>query len=511
MLRCLTGIPHLASHPRTAPIARASTDSLLRARPEPASAAAPATPPVADAVLAGLLAAAVYLDAAPRILYGPDAFTFFQMAQQGDAVHWMHVLYLPILRAAMRVTEPLGIEPFRVLAGASAVATGLGLALLHRAAARLGATRKQALALVLLVATTPAVAFFAVLLEVQGVFFGAVAIAWFAVAAFVRSPRAGQVALIGLATGLAALVHASGHLLPVVAAAFGLASIDLRTLGVTRLVAFGAIGAAAHVALPAAAQLAGFDVLGSTSNSASFVAGSTQGAGGLTHFAAILRNEWLLSFAPLCLAVYAAVRVRSLRLLLAAIHIPFAVYLFVAWALLGYTFGVHGIEHGAYFLPLAFPLAWLTVRSVPLAVVLVLAALGAASSWAHVNHESGERTALYEPAAVVEALGSDAGLLVVQDAKEGELLALDAPRLALIPFDVIVGGSPRAFEEIVAQLALQIDDLHRQRRPVAFAASVYDRLLAIDDALPRWLTERYVVEPRRVRAFRCWAVLPKSR
>ncbi|MCC6783570.1 MAG: hypothetical protein IT457_12075 [Planctomycetes bacterium] len=499
------------SQPRTAPAARPSTDSLLRPRPELEPPSPPPRAPVVDAVVFGLIAAAIYVIAAPRILYGPDAFTFYQMAQQGGAVHWMHVLYLPVLRLAVRVTEPFGIEPFRALAGASAVATGLGLALLHRGAARLGATRAQAIALLVLVGTTPAVAFFAVLLEVQGVFFGAVCIAWLATTAFVAAPRARHVLAIGLATGLAALVHASGHVLPIAAAAFGLAMIDLRALGLARLVCFGVVGAAAHFALPAAAQLAGFDILGSTSNSAAFVSGSTQGAGGLEHFGVILRNEWLLSFAPSCLAVYAALRVPSLRRLLAAIHVPFAVYLFVAWALLGYTFGVHGIEHGAYFLPLAFPLAWLTVRSIPWPGVLALALLGAASSWAHVRHETGERAALYEPSAVIEALGSDAGLLVVQDAKDGELLALDAPRLALIPFDVIVGGAPRSFDEIVAQLAVQIDDLHRQGRPVAFASRVYDPLLAVDDALPRWLAQRYVVEPRRVRGFRCYAVVPKPR
>lgn len=467
-------------------------------------------PPLRDALALGLVAFVAYVVCAPRILYGPDAFTFFQMAQQGGAVHWMHVLYIPILRAAKIVTEPLGIEPLRAFAGASAFSTALGLIVLHRAAARFGATRAQAVGLVALIATTPAVAFFAVLLEVQGVFFGAACLPWLAVAWFVQRPTVQRVATIGLTTGFAALIHGSGHLLPVAVAAVGLPFVNLRAIGWQRLVGWAIVGAAAHFTVPVAVQVfTDLDVFRSASNSANFVSGSTRGAGGLAHLGAIVRSEWLYSFAPLCLAVYAAYRVRALRALLAAVHVPFLAYLFVAWALLGYTFGVHGIEHGAYFLPLAFPLAWLTVRALPLGAVLALAAAGAGIAYLHVDHEAGGRRTVFEPAAVVEALGSDHGLLVVQDAKEGELLALDAPKLGLVPFDVIVSGAPRSFEEIVAQLAVQIDDLHRQDRPVAFAASVYDPLLAIDDALPRWLNEHYRIEARQVREFRCYLVLRK--
>ena len=86
--------------------------------PSPAAALAPAR----DAIAIALCAVVVYSLCAPRILYGPDAFTFFQMAQQGHATHWMHLLYVPILRLARTLGAPLGIAPFHAFVGASSVA-----------------------------------------------------------------------------------------------------------------------------------------------------------------------------------------------------------------------------------------------------------------------------------------------------------------------------------------------------------------------------------------------------
>ncbi|MFO1055253.1 MAG: hypothetical protein U1F36_23790 [Planctomycetota bacterium] len=471
--------------------------------PSPAAALAPAR----DAIAIALCAVVVYSLCAPRILYGPDAFTFFQMAQQGHATHWMHLLYVPILRLARTLGAPLGIAPFHAFVGASSVSTALGVAFCHRAAARLGADRRRAALTALVVACTPAVAFFAVLLEVQGVFFGAVGLAWLAGASFARRPSTARVVGIGLASGLAAMIHGSGHMLPVCVACIALALADLRGIAFGRLVLWAALGALAHAAVPLTLALTtGLDPLTSVRNSANFVEGSAAGAGGLSHLGTILLDEWVYSFAPFCALIYLAARRRELRRMVLAIHVPLAAYLFVSWSLLGYTFGVHGIEHGAYFLPLAFPLAWATARALPVPVTLTACILSAAIGTWHVRHECDARPRQFESRAVVEALGSNRGLLVVRDAKEGELLSLDEPELALIPFDVIVGGSPRSFEDIVAGIGAQIDGLLVLGRPVAFAASVYEPLLDVHDRFPTWLEGRYRVELREVRGFRCYMV-----
>jgi hypothetical protein len=468
--------------------------------------------PRLDALAIAGAALTIYILIAPRILYGPDAFTFFQMAQQGNAVHWMHVLYVPILRLAGWIGAMLGVDPLGAFAGASAVCSAIGVFFCHRAAALLGSSRAEAALCAALVATTPGVVFFGAVLEVQGVFFGFAALAWWTGARFVQGVSTARVIGIGLATGTAALVHSSGQLLTVAVASIALSRLPRGVLTIPSVIRFGIAGSLAHLAPAATLHLvAEIDVFRSLSNSASFVSNSSTGAGGLEHLWAIFRTEWLFSFAPLCVLVYLALRRRELRATLLAMHVPFATYLFVSWALLGYTFGVHGIEHGAYFLPLAFPLAWLSVHALPrwAAILCVVAGLGIGVL--HLHHESGPRDLGFEPTAVVDALGSETGVLIVRSAKEGEALAIAKPSLALVPFDVLVGGAPRSFDEIVADLGAQLDGLHAAKRPVAFAASVYDPLLAVDDLLPRWLTEHYRVESRESRGFRCYHILPKLR
>ncbi|MGE0144050.1 MAG: hypothetical protein AB7T19_12265, partial [Planctomycetota bacterium] len=460
--------------------------------------------PRLDALAIAGATLAVYISIAPRILYGPDAFTFFQMAQQGNAVHWMHVLYVPILRLAGWLGGTLHVDPLAAFAGASAVGSAIGVFFCHRAAALLGSSRAQAALCAALVATTPGVVFFGAVLEVQGVFFGFAALAWWTGARFVRAASTARVIEIGLATGTAALVHSSGQLLTVAVASIALSRLPRGTLTLSKAIRFGVVGSLAHLAPAAILHLvAKIDVFQSLSNSANFVSNSSTGAGGLEHLWAIFRTEWLYSFAPLCVLVYFAARRRELRATLVAMHVPFATYLFVSWALLGYTFGVHGIEHGAYFLPLAFPLAWLSAHALPGWAAIACVVVGLAVGLAHLHHESGPRDSSFDPVAVVDALGSDQGVLIVRSAKEGEALAIAKPGLALVPFDVLVGGAPRSFDEIVADLGAQLDGLHAANRPVAFAASVYDPLLAVDDLLPRWLTERYRVESRASGDFRC--------
>lgn len=88
-----------------------------------------------------------------------------------------------------------------------------------------------------------------------------------------------------------------------------------------------------------------------------------------------LGNEWFLAFAPMSIVCVTGIFLERTRLMSLGLAISLIPYLTVSVAMLaGYN------EYGAYLLPLAFPVAWITMRCYSGHIVLVCAVLAAIAS-----------------------------------------------------------------------------------------------------------------------------------
>lgn len=400
----------------------------------------PGPPPLTDGLLIAACCGLAYGLLAPDLLWGSDSLTFLHSVASGGPPHTVHLLYVPIARLVAALGGQLGLDSFLSLRAASVVSTALGLLALHRAAALLGATRALAAAVTLTVAVTPAVAFFAMMVEIQGVFFGLASLAWLAAVRCRVRPSMPRVALLGAATGLAAMVHSSGNLLPLLLGVFLLLeSAELRRRWLPAAVA----GACGHVAVPVLLSLVGgLPVLFSLRKSFHFVnmaseLASDQG----TAAALVLLHEWLIPYAPLWLAAFMAWRAPGGMRRLLSLHALALVYLVMAWPLLSASWSGQVIEHGGYFLPLALPLAWLALGgSRPVAArALVLAPLGALIAAGLVWDEASRQSAPFPTEAAVEATAEADAVLLSHSSENVLGLMRRVPLLRVVRVDQITG------------------------------------------------------------------------
>ncbi len=452
------------------------------------------TAPFRDALALGLIALVLGVALAPHVLWGPDAAALFQMVQQGTEAHWMHLLYVPIARGVLHLGTAIGLAPLRAIAGASALGTAIGIVLFHRAAAKLGATRSEALATALLTGTAPAVVFFGVLLEIQGVFVGFAALAWLAAVSLARRPDAMHVALLGLATGFAAMAHSSAHLLPILLAAFVLTRIPRELLRPGRLAGWAAVGAVAHVT-PALVIAATTHLPAIENLRLSFgYANSPIIDGGLPPWH-VLTHDWLLAFAPIAVTSYAALRSAAWRRTLLWLQLPLVLYLIVSWRILSTTWTQQDTEHGAYLLPFVFPFAWFTVRGLGARVAPWLAPIAMIVAVATLHGELATPPPSADPAGVVAAVDDPRGVVIVADAATADGVLLMAPDMVALRLDQLL-QTPDSMVQDPARFDEQFAALQRAGRTVAFEEQVFAALDAGGLPLASHLRNTYRLERR---------------
>ena len=114
---------------------------------------------------------------------------------------------------------PFGVSPFVAGGVLSAVATAIGAGLTHAASRVLGLNRADALLVAALTACTPAVMFYASVVELHGVFYAFAALGALRASHLIATPTVANAVLLGLATALAYCFHSTGHLLPLLFAA----------------------------------------------------------------------------------------------------------------------------------------------------------------------------------------------------------------------------------------------------------------------------------------------------
>jgi hypothetical protein len=207
----------------------------------------------------------------------------------------------------------------------------------------------------------PALFYYATAAEIGGVAAGAAGFAWWAFARFVDRPTAVAGAWVGVCTGLAAGVHAFGHLLVPL---FALSALVLRAAPLAILCRSGAMLALCHALVAVlAAVVAGVGAKGQATDAWGHLLERWATLAPSTA-PRVVWTEWLLAYAPWsCLAFVGLRFERSRPMALVTlgglcIHLPLTILL------LG---SIGADEDGMYHLTLAVPAvatAWLLLSPV---------------------------------------------------------------------------------------------------------------------------------------------------
>jgi hypothetical protein len=314
--------------------------------------------PWRDTVAVGALTLALYVALGQRTLHGLDVHDFIDWLLVGKSTHHIHYLYMPVVSALHALLAPRGVLPHATLLLASQLGATLGVVALHRAGGRLGLSRGVAAGLALAAATAPGVLFFATVGEIHAVFFGAFGVAVWAWADLLARPRRAGAVLLGIATALSAAVHATGHLLvgllPLLAWGLG----GRTALGWRLLVWFVAAHAVATLVLDVSLRPHDVDV-----TDAGMVGFVIKSLGQLPlgpRLWPVFRDEWLWPLLPGSGLVFLALAAAAVRRLAFALLLAWSGYYALTVVLL-----LNQVEHGAYLLPFAWPLALLTLAWLP--------------------------------------------------------------------------------------------------------------------------------------------------
>lgn len=326
---------------------------------------------IAEPVGFAVAAAVLYLLTWQDALHGTDWRWFVLWLDEAGAVHPQHPGYLVAAHAARWLLAPFGPDTYGVLRVLSIVGGGVAVAGFHRGALELSGEPGVARALAAVAMFSPALWHHATVVELHAPF---VAVVAWAVAPAVRLARRGglrDAVLAGALTGLATLMHATGHLCVLLVAGAVIAAG--RGRGWRRLAACLGAFAAVHGAVWAVM----FALVRATGNLPVSV-GESEPKNPMDYLVAwweemdffaqvgpTVVDEWLEPYAPLSVLVVAALFVPRCRGAAGLLLIALCGYLVVTVAL------VHAWtdERGAYLLPLLFPAAAIVLR------------LGARRSW----------------------------------------------------------------------------------------------------------------------------------
>lgn len=157
----------------------------------------------------------VFLALPQRAFHGFDTDWYAALLQEGElATARTHVAYLPLCQLVLGVVRWWGGGAVQAMLVASALGSAVGVFCLHRAALRL-VDAPGAGPVTIAVALTPACFYYATAAEVHGVFAAGSGAWWWMFARWRDDPRLPRALVVGAVGGLAATLHAFGHVLPV--------------------------------------------------------------------------------------------------------------------------------------------------------------------------------------------------------------------------------------------------------------------------------------------------------
>ena len=418
---------------------------------------------VGDTIGVAVVALLLYVLLGQDKLYKVDGHYLLLQSHGGDLRHPFHPLYLLGLAALKTVTSAFGISLYRAGVLYSALGTAAAIGLMHAASRMVGMSRRAAAATAALVASAPAVVFFATVVEVHGPFLAYAGICCLAAAWLWRRADALAAVVFGACTATAALAHATGHLLPIALlpllvawprdrAAAPSGAGDLAPAGDSarrapsprRRWTLVALALATHAAASALLPLGlvALGLMGGAGRSFAALLAYLRAQWSAPAPLATVWHEWLWPFLPLSAVWLPALARRGERLLGAGLLVALLAYLVAAATLLG-----GDREFGAYLLPLAWPAALLTVRTLqrlprrpPLwaATTIALVAASLSLGVTHVaRHDQAQQARAFAAGLREITRGEPAFLLI------GGYAELEACFVALpeVPFKVLIEES----------------------------------------------------------------------
>ena len=338
----------------------------------PIASSKPAKPAI---LLEGLLVFAivllVYLLLRRPGFYEVDGQSLVHWLAVGKGNHDRHMLFLPVARLLAAPLLASGLTPFEALRAVSAIGMSLSVLLFWAAALRLGRIRTDRLLMATAIAVSPALLFFATIVEFHGLFMAFAGLAWFFEACLERSRRSWPWAVsMGISTGLAALVHATGQLLGPLLPLFYLARSRDRSLPLRPALRHAAQSLGCHVGVVLLIAL--WMRSSGTQGQEDYILSFLTSLPPLAELFSDLWFEWFLAFLPVSLLCWCAFRDPARRLQTLWLLVSVLGYVLMSWVLVP---GMY--ERGAYLLPLVYPAARLalSVRLRWLWILMTLAGL----------------------------------------------------------------------------------------------------------------------------------------
>lgn len=433
----------------------------------------PVVAPWRDAFAVALSSLGLYLLLAQEALHGLDVHVHVFFLTQGHMEHPFHLLYFKIIGLAWPCLAAFGLTPLHALRLLSGLGTALGVLCTHRAAASLRLSRGRALLVTVATAVTPAIVFFATVPEIHGVFAAFAGAAWWAWARFVHTRLAADGVVFGVATSLAAGVHATGHfLLPMLllcaVAVAGGRGVPWRGL-------LAAVFAHAVVAVSVAFILRPGGAPQPFVNQLAFLRDYAMDPHSLVNVWRVMRDEWLIALAPWVLTSLVALVRRRTRPLAIAMAISTAAYLALAYALLDEI-----NERGAYLLPLAFPLAWLTLLACGARIAALSTAVALAVACVEVVGHDHTEPAAWLPGLVALARETPPAM-ICRDVTEQEPITRELPDVPVVRVDSLLASADAGdagYPAFCAAFDATVEHLMSIGRTVLITRGAHEALLA---------------------------------
>jgi hypothetical protein len=459
-----------------------------------------------------LLAAAallLFLALPQRTLHGADGDQFVVWLEQGRRDYPRHVAYLHLAGLVFGAGRAFGIGAYQALLLTSALGSAFAVLCLHRAFAVLSPwTGGRTLAPTLAALVTAPGFFYATCAEIHGVFVAGAALSWWAFAHWLRRPRVARGLLTGAASGLAASVHAFGHLLPPLFVLAAVLLVRLPRQGRWRTVA-ALVGAHACLAALLGWWL-GAGPAGPACDATQYVAEQLPWFAPATAPEVLLR-EWIAPYLPWSVLAVAGLLVARARPWACVTVAGLALHLPLTTLLLGHH---HIDERGAYQLALVLPAIVTSLRLLP-ASAFWLAPI-ASASLAVVTTLPEWRTPV--SAAFVRGVASlhaARPLVLVVARQELDGLRTQVPDLNVIDFAAALEAYRTEWEQACTfdrWFDACYDEFERRGQQLLLSASVRARfaILPAPDIRRFWdqyVPQHYALVPERRFGFAgCWVV-----
>ncbi len=450
-----------------------------------------------DGILLSAIALIAYLLLLQESFVNEDARAFVQNSARGDVASVLHPWYADLAVALGAPARWLGASWFKSLEAGSAVATAIAAWCFHAGLSARALGRGRCLAGAALLAATPAVLFFATVVEAPALLLGCTGFAFWALASCSVRPALWKSSGAGVCTAIGAMVHSTGHLcVPVLILTWWPRFTEKRTL---HCAAF----AAGHgIAFAVTKLQLGPALTPSPSDSAAAVLAFNFAPWWIAFVCAA--REYLLPYAPASLLVLWLLGDARHRVNALAVNALALGYVTLSYILLPALW-----ERGTYILPLALPLALLATEALRPRALAALAAvgfvLGLGLIWQH-DHRDEEI-----PASVfLELAGDRPTLFAIGSAAECDDLIRTAPHVPVFNMHQVT-QSVTTNAEVEARLIATLGFLEERGMRLCMTATARDALTRARPEIAAWFEERYAFIDAESPAVQAWFLDPRQR